>query len=229
MQISNDPMQETPFFLKERRPFALTLTCEKQDKSRLDLTDCSVELTIAEEPRKGGAVQRQVLGTIVAALDGIARFELQAPEVNFGHGTFDMAIALTTAEGFKSTIIEGKVEVAYNPDPQVPAAYSSVVPPLSLTARFRDHNQVSVRVNHHPDSVLLDMANRATFAMGGALIAAEEAETYAASAAVNGVAVITHGINPNVPRPAVAVFVHWVGTATPNNARPYDFWTKVDI
>lgn len=40
---------------------------------------------------------------------------------------------------------------------------------------------------------------------------------------VNGIAVVTHGDDPDALRP-LATIVMWVGAATPSNAVDYDFW-----
>lgn len=170
MTLSTDPMLETPLVLKERRPFSLLLTCEKQDKSRMDLTGTSVTLVIADVVRKGGAAKITAAGTLVSAVDGTVRFDVQGDEVVFGTGMFDLAITLRTVEGYTATIVEGPVEVTHNPDTTVPLDYSTVVPPLSLTARFRDYNRVTVRTNHLPDSLLQDFVERAEAAAATAVL-----------------------------------------------------------
>jgi hypothetical protein len=45
---------------------------------------------------------------------------------------------------------------------------------------------------------------------------------------VTGIAVVRHGGNPSLARPASPV-VYWVGTATPLNAQPYDFWEAANL
>lgn len=40
----------------------------------------------------------------------------------------------------------------------------------------------------------------------------------------NGLTVVSHGTNGATARPAGAVTVYWVGTATPANALPNDLW-----
>lgn len=188
MTISTDPVQETLFRLKQHRPFSLTLTCEKQDKSRVSLAGCSLRLVIVDLRHKGGAVRVSVDATLVSAADGTARFDVQADELSFDPGIYDMAITLTSAEGYASTIVEGEVELTYNPDPTVPVDHGGVVPPLSLTATLRDTNQVSVRVHHHPDSVLLDAELAATTSASAAGISADEAAASAAAAAASATA-----------------------------------------
>lgn len=131
MTITNDPQLETVFLLKQHRPFSLTLTCEKQDKSRLNLTGSALRMVIADLKRKGGTVRVTSNATLVSAPDGTARFDVQGDELGLTPGTYDMAITLTTAEGFESSIIEGQVELAYNPDPTVPV--DTQVPPCRRT------------------------------------------------------------------------------------------------
>jgi hypothetical protein len=175
-------MAETMLTLKQRRPFSLTLTCEKQDKSRLDLTGSSLRMAISKTKRKGGESVFAGLADLVSAADGTARFDVQATFLDIDAGLYDMAITLTSAEGFESTIIEGPVQVTRNIDPTPFSTFTDVVPPLSLTARFRDTNRVTVKVNHHPDSVLLDAATRAEAAGGIATTAADRAEVQADAA-----------------------------------------------
>lgn len=182
MTITNDPQLETVFLLKQHRPFSLTLTCEKQDKSRLNLTGSALRMVIADLKRKGGTVRVTSNATLVSAPDGTARFDVQGDELGLTPGTYDMAITLTTAEGFESSIIEGQVELAYNPDPTVPVDHTGVAAPLSLTATFRDQNRITVRINHHPDSVLLDALALAQQAASAAQIAQAAAEAAAATA-----------------------------------------------
>jgi len=43
---------------------------------------------------------------------------------------------------------------------------------------------------------------------------------------VSAIVVVSHGTDPAVARPAATV-VYWVGSATPANALPYDFWRDV--
>ena len=182
MTLGNDPMQETPFILKERRPFSLTLTCEKADKSRLDLTGASFELVISDTVRKGGDAKVTVPGVLISAADGTVRFDVQASAMDFGKGMYDLAISLTTAEDYKSSIVEGPLELTHNPDPVVPDAFTEVVSPQSLTVRFRDRNRITVRVNHQPDSVLLDRASAAATSASAAQLAADAAAASAVAA-----------------------------------------------
>ena len=195
MTISNDPMMESVFLLKQYRPFSLTLTLEKQDGSRVDLTDCSLRLVIVDLKRKGGGIRATSAATIVSAVDGTARFDVQAEDLSFTPGLYDMAISLTSAEGFVSSIVEGQVELAYNADPVIPIAHGGVVPPLSLTATLRDSNQVTVRVNHHPDSVLLDAEAAALAAASSAAISSNEANAHRDAA-------LTHSANASTARVA---------------------------
>ena len=43
-----------------------------------------------------------------------------------------------------------------------------------------------------------------------------------------GIVVVSHGTNSTVDRPNATV-VHWVGTSTPDNALPTDFWSRINI
>lgn len=185
MTITNDPQVETPFVLKERRPFSMLLVLEKQDKSRVDVTGCQAALTIADTVRKGGDLKIENVGAIVSGPDGTFRFDIAGEDLNFGAGTYDMAIRLTTAEDFTSSIIEGPLELTHNPDTVIPPLPEYAVPPLSLTARLLTQNRVTVKVNHHPDSVLLDAAARAENASSSAGISADEAAASAAAAAAS--------------------------------------------
>lgn len=40
----------------------------------------------------------------------------------------------------------------------------------------------------------------------------------------SGMVVVNHGTNGATARPAGVPVVYWIGTATPANALPYDFW-----
>lgn len=42
-----------------------------------------------------------------------------------------------------------------------------------------------------------------------------------------GFAVVTHGDDPDIPRP-IADLVYWIGAATPANAEVYDLWFTAD-
>lgn len=43
-----------------------------------------------------------------------------------------------------------------------------------------------------------------------------------------GIVMVVHGTDGTYPRPTAGI-AHWVGSALPAHAEPYDFWTKVDI
>lgn len=45
---------------------------------------------------------------------------------------------------------------------------------------------------------------------------------------VTGIAIVHHGTNASVVRPSSPV-VYWLGTATPTNAQPYDFWEAANL
>lgn len=182
MTLGNDPMQETPLRLKRLRPLALLLTCEKSDGSRLDLTGASLRLTLSEQRRKGGALLHTAAGVFESAADGTVRFDVQGADLDMAVGVYDLVITLTTAELFEVSIVEGEVELIHNPDTTAPVVAGEVVPPLSLTARFRNQNKVTVRTNHVPDSVLLDYTGQAATSASVAGAAADAAEVSAAAA-----------------------------------------------
>lgn len=205
MTLTTDPFRETPLFLKQHRPLALQLEIRHADGSLFDLTGCLLRLVISKTRRNGGTVMVTSVATIPDPLLGLSRFDIQGDELTFAPGVYDLAITLVSAEGFETSIIEGAVEVTWNPDPVVPLDYTAVSPPLGLTAKLLKQNRVVVKISHVPGPQGLQGLTGATGETGPV-----------------GLVKVYHGTNSDVPRPVGAVVVYWIGTAYPYYALPSD-------
>lgn len=203
--LTTDPFRETPLVLKRWRPLALQLEIRHRDDTLFDLTGCTLRLVISELERNGGAVKVTSIATIIDdPKHGLSRFDIQGDEITWEPGPYDLAITLVSAEGFETSIIEGPVELTWNPDPAVPADYTAVSPPLGLTAKLLKQNRVVVKISHVPGPRGFKGEIGNTGPMGP--VAME---------------VVHHGNDPGVARPD-SPLVYWIGTAYPLNALPYD-------
>jgi hypothetical protein len=202
--LTTDPFRETPLVLKQHRPLALQLEIRHRDDTLFDLTGCILRLVISKLRRDGGDVMVTSVATIDDPLIGLSRFDIQGDELTFEPGPYELAITLVSAEGFETSIIEGPIEVTWNPDPVVPADYTAVSPPLGLTAKLLKQNRVLVKISHVPGPRGFKGDTGAVGPVGPAAIE-----------------IVHHGTDDGVPRPA-APLVYWIGTAYPLNALSYD-------
>lgn len=189
MPLSNVPA--TTFFrMRRARPFAFGISVVKQDDKPLDLTGSTISCHLQ---RPGGLAVLTTAATIVEPELGLAQVLVQGDDLDFRPGTYDLAISLTSAEDFTSDIVAGEYELEASLGP-VPTDSDPVVPAESLTVKLLKQNRITVKVNHHPDSVLLALTEQAsasagdsTAAMGyaqAAQAAAEAAQAAAVAAAL---------------------------------------------
>lgn len=181
MPLSTSPRQPTTIRAEARKSLALSIYVVKQDNSPVDLTGAAMRLVVTLPKRNGGGVVITEDAVMVLATSGIMRFDLQAADLDLLEAEHPLAITLVTAEGYSSVIVKGVLDMQANTDP-AESVYTDVVPPLGLTVTLRDSNRVTVKVNHHPDSVLLAYTEAAQ-------VAASQAGGYAdaAQAAAAGV------------------------------------------
>lgn len=183
--LSTSPQTHTVLRIEQLRPAAINVALIKQDDSPVDLTGCTLRVTIAQLPYRGGAVLHTQLATAVDLALGLMRFDIQGDDLDFAAGTYPFAMTLVTAEGFQTTIVKGEIDLQANPDSAVPPDYTAVAPPLGLTVALLDNSRITVKVNHHPDSVLMAFADAAEVSYQSAQIAAQAASASAASAAAS--------------------------------------------
>lgn len=179
--------------LMRGRPLALLVTVERSDRTAVNITGCTLSLVIAK--KRIGTVMLTAAAAIVDAASGQFEFDIDADELAFAPGTYDLGMTLTSAEGYASSIVGGEVELVHNPDGVVPVDHSAVVPAMGLTAILRKQNKVTIRVDHHPDSMLKAYADQAVQAAAeagtlvvDASVAVTSAQQYATSAAASAIA-----------------------------------------
>lgn len=189
-QLSSSPQQQTFIRAEARKSFAVTFYLVKQDDTPVDLTDAEMNMVIAQPAYKGGAIVLNKNATMVDAELGIMRVDIQAAELDLPAYEYLMVTTLVSAEGYSSAVLTGGFEVVANPDP-AESVYNGVTPPLGLTLTLRDSNKVTVRVNHHPDSVLQAFSDQAEAAYQGAQVASISAAASAVSAAASATAAQT--------------------------------------
>lgn len=192
MSLSTTPRSKTLLRLMARRPAAINLAFLKQDDQVLNLTGATVVLTIANPPRKGGTLVLTKTATTVDLALGLVRLDVQGDELNIDPSVnYPYVITLTSAEGYKSTVVQGEIDIEANPDLTVPVDYTTVAAPLALTVELLANNNVTVKVNHHPDSVLLAFQNAAAAASGTATTAAGNAAVSQVAAAASAAVATT--------------------------------------
>lgn len=153
--LTNSPRSQLLIRLEQAKSFAFNVLFERDEEGNpADLTGCEVSLVVRQPPHKGGAIVFTKAATIVDALAGETRFDIQAITLDITPGEYPYTVTLLTAENYGLVVAKGALEIVENTeDAWIVETYSGVNPPTSLTALILKDNSFTLHVDQAPSKV----------------------------------------------------------------------------
>lgn len=141
MQLSSSPPTHSFIRAEARKSFSLALQfiTEAEDGTRfpLDMTDCELRLTVAQQQYQGGAMLLEEDAVLVDPTKGYVQFNLQAVDLDKTPGEYPFTITLVTAEEYSAVVVKGDFEIVENTDLIDDNVYSAFTSPSQLTVLLR--------------------------------------------------------------------------------------------
>lgn len=149
--LGNTPDQETVLRLEARKSFSLNFYVKDQHGRALDITDAKLRLVMKELPlRPDDTTDQDNLivnseAIIVEPLLGLARFNVQASELDHRVGEYPYAIVMSV-KGYSAVVVKGVVDLVPNTEfTSMSESYADEHSTQGLEVRLRGSSVVSLR------------------------------------------------------------------------------------
>ena len=149
--IGNSPSQETVLRLEARKSFALNVWIKDFHGRALDIGSARLRLVIKKlplDPADSTDVDNLLTNSEAQIVDGpagLARFSIQASELNHDPGEYPYSLVLSV-DGYSSVLVKGVVDLQRNTEfTSVGENYATDVAVEGLVVRLRDSNAIDVR------------------------------------------------------------------------------------
>lgn len=149
--LGNSPSQETVLRLEARKSFALNVWIKDFHGRPLDIGSARLRLVIKKlplDPADSTDTDNLLTNSEAQIVDGpagLARFSLQAAELNHDPGEYPYSLVLSV-DGYSSVIVKGIVDLQRNTEfSSVVENYVTDVAIEGLVVRLRDSNAIDVR------------------------------------------------------------------------------------
>lgn len=148
--IGNGPQSETVLRLEARKSFALGLEIRDQSGRVLDITGASFRIVMKALPLRmtdttdSDNLITNSIATIVDPTGGVARFSLQALDLNRVPGEYPFVIVMLSG-GYSSVIVGGTIDVQQNTEfASVASTYLGTNPPVTLQLNMAGSKTLAV-------------------------------------------------------------------------------------
>jgi len=143
--ISNTPRDTMSIEVEARKSFALGYFITDKYGEPVDLTDCSLTLTIGKTDVWGVVT---VIHSSVATIDapglGYGQFQMQAADLDVKPEEYQFSTTLRSL-GYSAVISKGAFTVRQNTEfSSVDDEYTSAIPPQTVVAQLRDMQEVHI-------------------------------------------------------------------------------------
>lgn len=152
--LTNSPAR-LQLVAQQRHSFALGVFLETADDHRINITGCTITMSVNAPVHKGGAHLFDKVADIIDGPNGHAQLNLQAADLDLLSAQYEFIISLLTPEAYSSPLTAGLLEIRANPSPgYVDEVYDIANPPDSITAMIQNNHTVAIVVNHLAGLVL---------------------------------------------------------------------------
>lgn len=151
--LGNSPGKETILRLEARKSFSFALAVKDTHGRAVDLTGSTLRIIMKQLPLDsadtddGDNLIADPDATKTAAALGLARFDIQAADLNWPIGEYPFAIVLTDADGFSVVLVKGLIDLQQNTEfNSLASLFSSATPTQQLEVLLRGTTVVDVIV-----------------------------------------------------------------------------------
>jgi hypothetical protein len=113
--IGNSPQETTVLRLEARKSFALSVWVRDANGRPLDISTTELRLVMKKLPEDASNLIVNDVAETVDAVDGFARFNLQATDLDQVAGEYPFALVMTV-DGYSSVVAKGIVDLQQNTD-----------------------------------------------------------------------------------------------------------------
>ena len=147
--IGNSPQATTVLRLEARKSFALSVWVRDTNGRPLDITTTELrfvmkKLPLSSDPGDAANLITHATAEIVDAVEGLARFNLQAIDLDHKPGEYPFALVMD-AEGYSTVAVKGIVDLQQNTEwASVNSAYLPANPPSGVTLTVNERYQINL-------------------------------------------------------------------------------------
>lgn len=149
--IGNSPSKEVILRLEARKSFSFALAVKDAHGRAVDLTGTTLRIIMKQLPLDsadsddGDNLIAEPDAAKTAAALGLARFDIQAADLNWPVGEYPFAIVLQTVNGFSTVLVKGIVDLQQNTEfNSLASMFETVNPTQQLEVLLRGNTVVDV-------------------------------------------------------------------------------------
>ena len=147
--LSNSPREATILEAEARKSFAVNIRVLSRAQLPVDISDGTMTLVASRERR--GLPPEIVINrpaTLIDPEQGLARFNLQASDLNLRAASYPMTVTLTHG-GYSTVLLKGELRVVENAEmASVSGTYSDFPGAGGLTAELRDNGEIHLELSN---------------------------------------------------------------------------------
>ncbi len=151
--LGNSPSKETILRLEARKSFSFHLAVMDPERRPISLTGATLRIVMKQSPMDaadtddGDNLIAADTAVLVDAARGLARFDIQASDLNLPTGEYQFAVVLKAASGYSTVLVKGLVDLQQNTEfTSVASAFSTAQPAQQLEVLLRGSTTVEVTV-----------------------------------------------------------------------------------
>jgi hypothetical protein len=149
--IGNSPQATTVLRLEARKSFALSVWVRDANGRPLDIEDTSLRIVMMKrlprgaDPGDPANLLANITAETVDAVEGLARFSLQAVDLNHAPGEYPFAIVMDT-NGYSTVAAKGVVDLQQNTEfASINSTYAPSNAPASVTLSVDEGSRIILR------------------------------------------------------------------------------------
>ena len=143
--LNNSPTAQTLLRLEARKSFAFSVRLKDSNDNALDATGCSFVIVAKPYPLSDSDSADDLnfivndTADVTEAAAGVAKFELQASDLDQAVGEYPFVVVMTTATGYSVVLIKGVIDLQENTEHvSIGSTYADADPGLALDVTLRD-------------------------------------------------------------------------------------------
>jgi hypothetical protein len=142
--IGNSPQATTVLRLEARKSFALSVWVRDANGRPLDISTTELRLVMKKLPEDAANLLVNAVAETVDAVEGFARFNLQASDLNHPAGEYPFALVMDV-DGYSTVAVKGIVDLQQNTDyTSLNSSYLPANAPSGVTLNIQDRTQVTL-------------------------------------------------------------------------------------
>jgi hypothetical protein len=149
--LGNSPQATTVLRLEARKSFALSVWVRDANGRPLDIADTSLRIVMMKrlprgaDPGEPTNLLAHITAETVDAVEGLARFNIQAADLNHAPGEYPFAIVMDT-NGYSTVAAKGVVDLQQNTEfASINSTYAPSNAPAGVTLNIDERSQLTLQ------------------------------------------------------------------------------------